>query len=139
MSDRDQEIINGLRRGYEAFNRADFDAVMELVHPEIELVRAGGQSSLRGADAVRAWMEPDALEDQRMEPLEFRVNGDKVLVHQNVRARGAGSGIELDVDAWVVWTFDDDGLVTRLEAFLDQESEALNAAGFSESDRQRQT
>ena len=49
-----------------------------------------------------------------MEPKEFRANGDKVLVHQNTRARGAASGIELDIDTWAVWTLDDDGLVTRI-------------------------
>jgi hypothetical protein len=27
MSDRDQEIIDSLRRGYEAFSRVDFDAL----------------------------------------------------------------------------------------------------------------
>ena len=33
----------------------------------------------------------------------------------------------------MVWTFDDDGLVTRAEAFLThQDAEALEAAGLSE-------
>jgi hypothetical protein len=71
--------------------------------------------------------------DQRWEPKEFRVNGNKVLVHQNTRARGAGSGIELDVDTWAVWTLDDDGLVTRIEGFLiHEDSAALEAAGLRE-------
>ncbi len=64
---------------------------------------------------------------------EFRVNGDKVLVRHNTRARGAGSGIELDIDTWAVWTLDDNGLVTRIEGFLIyEESAALEAAGLSE-------
>ena len=42
--------------------------------------------------AFRAWMEPDALVDSRIEPLEFHTTGNKVLVHQLNRARGAGSG-----------------------------------------------
>jgi ketosteroid isomerase-like protein len=131
MSDRDQEIIGSLRRNYEAFNRGDFDAAIEIAHPEIEFVPPGGQSSLKGADAVRAWMEPDAFEEQQIEPREFRIHGNKVLVSQHIRARGAGSGIELDIDAWAVWTLDDDGLATRLEGFLPhQESEALEAAGL---------
>jgi ketosteroid isomerase-like protein len=133
MPDRDQEIINSLRRVYEAFSRADFDAAVEIAHPDIEFVLPGGQSPLRGADALRAWMEPDAIEDQRIEPREFRVRGDKVLVQQHTWGRGAGSGIEVEVDMWVVWTLNDDGLVTRVEAFLvDQEGEALEAAGLSE-------
>ena len=78
-------------------------------------------------------MEPDAIAEQRIEPREFRVSGDKVLVHQHTWGRGAGSGIELEIDLWVVWTLNDDGLVTRMEAFLvDQEGEALEAAGLSE-------
>ena len=77
-------------------------------------------------------MEPDALEEQRVESREFRVNGNKTLVRQKTRARGAGSGIELDVDSWAVWTLDDGGLVTRLEAFLvHEESEVIEAAGLS--------
>jgi ketosteroid isomerase-like protein len=133
MSDQDQEIPTSLRRIYEAYSRGDFDTAIEMAHPEIELVLPGRQTPLRGVDAVRAWMEPDALEDQRIEPIEFRINGEKALVHQRARARGAGSGVELDIEMWTVWTLDDDGLVTRLEAFLThEESEALEAAGLSE-------
>ncbi len=78
-------------------------------------------------------MEPDAFAEQRIEPLEFRVNGDKVLVRQELFARGAGSGIELDVGSWAVWTLDDEGFIARGEMFmLDQEADALEAAGLSE-------
>jgi ketosteroid isomerase-like protein len=133
VSDRDQEIIGSLRRSFDAFNRADFDTAMEIAHPEIEFVPPGGQSSLRGADALRQWMEPDAFEEQQIQPREFRVNGNKVLVRQHGRARGAESGIELDIEAWTVWTLDDDGLVTRVEFYLPhQETEALEAAGLRE-------
>ena len=126
MSDRDEEIVAGLRRIYEAFNRGDFDAAIAVAHPEIEYVPPGGQSSLRGAEAVRAWMEPDAFEDNQVEPLEFNIQGNKVLVRQHATARGAGSGIELDMEIWAVWTLNDDGLVTRSEVYLPrQETEAL--------------
>ena len=122
-----------LRRLYEALNRGDFDTAIEMAHPEVVFTRPGVEAPLRGAAALRAWLEPDALVDQRWEPKEFRVNGDKVLVRQNTRARGARSGVELDVDTWAVWTLDDDGLVTRIEGFLThEESAALEAAGLSE-------
>ena len=133
MSDRDQQIIDRLRRAYEAFSRADFDTAMEIVHPDIEFVPPGGQSPLKGAEAFRRWMEPDAIAEQRVEPRELRVKGDKVLVRQHTWARGAGSGIELEIDTCVVWTVDEDGLVTRVEGFLGhQENQALAAAGLSE-------
>lgn len=132
MSDRDRENIASLRRAYEAFSRGDFDAAIEIVHADVEFIPPGGQSPMRGAKAFRAWMEPDALAEQRIEPLEFRTNGNRVLVFQKTRARGASSGIELDLDSWVVWTLDDDGLVTRVEAFLmHEEDEALEAAGLT--------
>jgi ketosteroid isomerase-like protein len=133
MSDRDEEIIARLRRSYEAYSRGDFDTAIEVAHPEVELVPPGGQASLRGAEAVSAWMEPDAFASQDIEPLDFRVEGNKVLVRQRSRIRGAASGIEMEVDLWVVWTLNDDGLVTRIENYLDhQEAEALEAAGLSE-------
>ena len=34
----------------------------------------------RDRAALRAWMEPDAFEEQRVEALDFKVQGDKVLV-----------------------------------------------------------
>jgi ketosteroid isomerase-like protein len=133
MDGRDAAMIDALRRAYEAFNRGDFDAAVEFAHPEMEFVPPGGQASLRGAAALRAWMEPDAFEEQRIEPLDFRVEGNKVLVRQHTQARGVGSGINLDMEHWTVWTFDADLLVTRAETYLPhQESEAREAAGLRE-------
>ena len=133
MDERDVAMIDALRRAHEAFNRGDFDTAVEFAHPEVEFVPPGGQASRRGAEALRAWMEPDAFEEQRIEPLDFRVEGKKVLMRLHTQARGAGSGIDLDLKMWTVWTFDDDLLVTRVEAFLPhQESEALEAAGLRE-------
>src|SRR3954452_21897034 len=133
MSDQHQEILSSLRRLYELLNRGDFDAAMESVDPEVEFIRPGVEAPVKGAGALRAWLEPDALVDQQWEPKEFRVNGDKVLVRQHTRARGAASGIELDVDTWAVWTLDDDGLVTRIDGFLvHEDSAALAAAGLLE-------
>jgi hypothetical protein len=80
-------------------------------------------------------MEPDALEEQALELVDLTLAGDRVLVRVRVRLRGAGSGIELDVDAWTVWTFDADGLATRIEIFLDhEEAEALRAEGLPAGD-----
>jgi ketosteroid isomerase-like protein len=125
------ENVERLRRAHEAFSRGDFDTAIEFVHPEFEFVRAGGQSRVRGAEAFRAWMEPDALEDAQVVPLEFRTNGNKILVRSRTRARGAASGMELDNETWAVWTMDENGLATHLEAFLaHQGDEALEAAGL---------
>jgi ketosteroid isomerase-like protein len=124
----EQQLIERLRRGYELFNAEDFDAAMTLAHPDIVFVRPGGQSDVRGADALRAWMEPDAFESQVIELEEFEVAGNRVLVRQHATARGAGSGIEMEIESWTLWTFDQDGKATRAEFFLShQEDEARRA------------
>ena len=129
----DEKMIAALRRLHDAFNRGDFEAVVEMVHPDVELVRTGGQSSVKGVAALREWMEPDAIEEQRVEPLDFRVKGDKVLVRVHTTGRGAGSGIEIDDVTCIVWTLDDHGLVKKAQLFLPhEEAEALEAAGLSE-------
>jgi ketosteroid isomerase-like protein len=132
ISDREPGSIQSLRRGYEAFSRGDFDAATEIAHPEIVFIPPGGQQPLRGASALRAWMEPDALVEQRIEPLEFRINGNKVLVRQRTTARGAASGIELDLENLAVWTMDEAGLATQVESFLaHEEGKAFEAAGLA--------
>jgi ketosteroid isomerase-like protein len=129
----DEEMIAVLRQLHDAFNRGDFEAAVQLAHPDVELVRRGGQSSVKGVAALREWLEPDAFEEQRLEPLDFRVNGDKVLVREHATGRGAGSGIEVDAVGWVVWTLDDHGLVKKAQLFLPhEEAEALEAAGLRE-------
>ena len=78
-------------------------------------------------------MEPDAFESQAIEPLDLRGVGDKVLVRARSKIRGAGSGIEAEFLFWAVWTFDETGVTTRVEIYLDhQKAEALEAAGLSE-------
>jgi ketosteroid isomerase-like protein len=119
----EEELIERIRRAFEAFNRGDFDTAVGVVHPDVIYVPPGAQGELRGAEAMRGWMEPDAFESQMIEPLEFRVSGNRVLVRQRATARGAGSGIEMELEMMVLWTFDEDGNVTRLEAFLPHEEE----------------
>jgi hypothetical protein len=90
-------------------------------------------SSVKGIAALREWMEPGAIEEQHFEPLDFRVNGDRVLVRVHATGRGAGSGIEMDAAICGVFTLDDHGLVKEIQGFLPhEEAEALKAAGLSE-------
>ncbi len=128
-----EENVETLRAAFAAFNRGDFDVVIKLAHPDFELVRGGGQSVVKGVAAFRTWMEPDAFEEQRYEPLDITASGNRVFVRLRFTGRGAGSGMDLDFTTFSVFTFDDAGLLTRLEGFLPhEEAEALEAAGLSE-------
>jgi ketosteroid isomerase-like protein len=128
MALSEEQMIEGLRRQTEALNRGDFDAVMELADAEIVLVRAGGLPELRGTEAVRAWLEPDAFESQAYELLDFESHGNRVLTRSLTRARGAGSGIEMEIEALSLWTFSDAGKVTRMETFLTTEEDEARRA-----------
>lgn len=123
--------IEKVRRWFDALNREDFDAALELAHPGVEFVPPGGQPPYRGTESVRRWMEPDALLGQVVQPLETTAVTDRtILARQHVTARGASSGIKLDVISWSVWTFDEGGLITRIEIYLEHEEErARESAG----------
>lgn len=129
----ESETIRLLREAYEAFNRGDFESVLDRADPDFELMRPsggtyGGSEPIRGRDAVLAYLRPDAFERQQVTPLEFVENGDVVLVRLNAYGRGAGSGIEVEVEAFHVW-WARDGRALRLETHLDRES-AREAAGL---------
>ena len=118
----------------DAVGRADYDTAMELVHPQIALVPPGSQAPRKGAGRFRRWMEPDAFAEQVIRPLDF-VAGEngKVLSTQHIKARGSGSGIELEITSFAVWSFDEDGLVTRVEIYLPhEEAKARAVAGLTD-------
>jgi ketosteroid isomerase-like protein len=129
-----RENVETVRRSLEAISSEDFDAAVRLMHRDIVFVPPGDQAPYKGAKSLRRWMEPDAFQGQVVRPLETVVVTDRtILAKQHVTVRGSASGIELDVISWSVWTFDEDGLVTRIEIYLDHEKDkALEAAGLSE-------
>jgi limonene-1,2-epoxide hydrolase len=118
-----------VRGAIEAFNRGDFDAVIELIHPEIEVIRLGGLPTISGRDAAFGLMVPDAFDSQELVIDEIRIEGDVVLVSGPFHARGAGSGIELHRESHSVFWLED-GLIRRMGTYFELD-EALAAAGMS--------
>lgn len=78
-----------LRRAYEAFNARDIEAVLALMHPDVDWpnVMDGGRE--RGQAAVRAyWTRQFGLIDSHVQPEKFEVQADgriAVEIHQVVR------------------------------------------------------
>ena len=128
-----QENVETARRWLEAISGGseDFDRALALVHRDIVFVPPGDQAPYRGAESLRRWMEPDAFQEQVVKTFETVVVTDRtILGRQLITARGTASEIELDVITWSVWTFDEDGLITRIEVYLDhEEDKAREAAG----------
>lgn len=124
----DMELaVERVRDGYEAFNRGDFDASAEFIHPDIVWNRvAEVESPLEGRDAVRANLEPEIFAEQRTEIREALVEGDCVLVRAAFYAKGAASGIEIGNEAWQLWRIKD-GMAIEFSHFTDRD-EAVAAA-----------
>ena len=116
--------VEKVRRGFASFNRGDIEAMLTVVHPEIELVPLSAKMVdgrvYRGHDGVREWDRQRAeVWDLRFEPTEFEDLDGRVLVHGVAHSRGRAAGVEIETP--VTWAFDfEAGLIIRLEAFLDR-------------------
>jgi ketosteroid isomerase-like protein len=115
----ESERVTAVREAYSAYNRGEYDSVLELMHPDIEW-RPPAESlepkPLRGRDAVREYMAPNLLRDQRAEPVEIVDAGDRILVEARASARGVDSGLEVVQTVFHVWTIADEQVV-RFEVY----------------------
>jgi ketosteroid isomerase-like protein len=128
-----EQDVETLRRGFETFNREGVDAILDLLHPEFVAVTtpdvALEPDTYRGYAGLRRYFAAfdDVMEDIRFEPGEFVDAGDKVIVSFVLKARGKGTGIEVEQQAVQVWTMRD-GKALRVETFPDLDS-ASRAVG----------
>src|SRR3954466_14050844 len=124
--------IERMKEGLAHYNSGRFDALREFVAPDLLVERIGNLPPLRGWEAFRAMQEPDAFEWQKIELLDWTVNGDKALLHVLIRSKGAMSGLVLEQEGWLVWTVADH-LVVRIQVFTDA-ADASAAAGLGQND-----
>jgi ketosteroid isomerase-like protein len=107
-----------IEAGIDAFNGSDHERLLSLLTEDVEWKRIDGLpdegGTLHGREAVRAFLEPEVFDRARFEVLEVVEGGDTALVHGVFHARGAGSGIELDTETYVVYRLRD-GLACRVE------------------------
>jgi ketosteroid isomerase-like protein len=91
-------------RGIEAYNRGDFQALMELIDDDVEAVVPDGMANAgtyRGVQGfqrmTRHWGE--AWAEFRVEVEELIEEGDAVIAPVTQHARGRGSGVETQMSA----------------------------------------
>ena len=127
----ENELEDTFRRGMEAFSRADVDAALEAVHPEIEFIpaRAAMQGSFHGHEGMRRFFA-DNEENfdlfQATYPEIRRIDDDRMVALGSVRTRGKSSGVETEVPSAVVLDFRE-GKLVRFED-LGDESRAMTMA-----------
>jgi ketosteroid isomerase-like protein len=131
MSQENVEIVRG---GFEAFNRQDWDAVLEHAAPDFVLDMSRSIGPRRGTyklDQLRSYLEDfgETFESFRIEADEFIEAGERIVVPTTAHGRGR-DGIEAKAHTALVYTFRD-GAVTRMVMYQGRH-EALEAAGLRE-------
>jgi ketosteroid isomerase-like protein len=110
------------------------EPLFETMHAEIEIVDHDlpDATPQRGHDGYIRWLQEwaDAWEEFSVEPEEFIDAGDdKVLLVLRMRAKGRGSGVELDRQDAIVYTMRD-GLIVRQD-YYNNKPEALESVGLT--------
>jgi ketosteroid isomerase-like protein len=126
-----------IEAGVEAFNGEDHERLISLLTEDVEWKRVDGLPDqggvLHGREAVRAFLQPEVFDRSRFEVVEAVEEGNTALLHGVFHARGAGSGIELDVHTYVVYRLRD-GLACRVESWRMRE-DAERSSGLRLSRR----
>jgi ketosteroid isomerase-like protein len=132
---RSQQNVEVVRRWTDAYNRRDFEALIELIDPEFDFksrfvdLESGFQGYERFPDAYFRTLD-EAYERFEVIPSEFLDAGAAVLTVATAEWRGKASGAEGKLPIFVAsWLRT--GKIFRTETFTDR-SEALAAVGLSE-------
>jgi ketosteroid isomerase-like protein len=132
MSRENVEIV---RQFAECWARSDWDGTAELVDPDVEQhSTVGGLEEgrvLRGIDEIRRDYElvEETWDEHRIEMEKLFDAGDRVVVFQREYQRGRSSGVELEIEAAVIFDLRD-GRIVRMQGYMDRGA-ALEAAGLS--------
>jgi ketosteroid isomerase-like protein len=131
MSQENVEIVGSF---YDQWN-GRLPGPIELMDPEIEYVNPAGAvepGTRHGLDAFTKAVEKvfEGWEAWQMKPEQFESVGDQVAVVVRYRARGRGSGVEVEGRESALWTLRD-GKVVRY-AWFHEPGDALEAAGLRE-------
>jgi ketosteroid isomerase-like protein len=133
-----QENVEMFRRGADAYNRRNVEALLATVDPEVEWhpllqVLLGGKATVyRGHEGVRKLLRDfdEAFAELQADLSEVRDLGERVVAIGQLRGRGKESGVETESE--IVWLVDfKNGKGIRVREYLDP-NEALEAAGLSE-------
>src|SRR3954471_10334520 len=134
-----QENVEIVRRASEFRSGRDWEGMVELVDPDVELRgTVGGLEEdfvSRGLDPIRQRFAAELDEvwvEHRIEPVRFIDAGERVVVIHREYQRGKGSGVETEIDTASVFEVRG-GRIVRIQPYMNPAA-ALQAAGLSEHD-----
>src|SRR3954447_19212452 len=125
-SDTQRRNVDLTRRGFEAYNAGDYQSVIELLHSDVELHADHellNRGDYAGHEGFRQWSAEwlEAWEEFRVETNSIATFGDHwILVDSHQVARGAGSGIDVEMD--VFWALEaENGKLRRMHIYPSRE------------------
>jgi ketosteroid isomerase-like protein len=131
-----QENVELVRRCTQFWTERDFSLIPELLDPEvvIDLSRnVFNPDVYRGYEGVKRYVDVvDEMWDRFEAKIEDVIDtGENVVTATRMSGVGRGSGVEVEMQIFQVWTFRE-GRVLRLIGGYRDRAEALEAAGLSE-------
>jgi ketosteroid isomerase-like protein len=125
-----RENVELVRAAVEAFGRGEVERALDMTHPQLVTTRVDPDNAVRhGREGFLAmvadWTE--GFEGWGFSGDDFADAGDAVVVRTRQWARGAGSGVPVEAEFWIVYEVADD-LITRVSIYSDK-AEALATAG----------
>jgi ketosteroid isomerase-like protein len=131
-----QENVERVRRGFEAFNRCDYESWIALFDEDTEfldLAETPDTGVFRGHAGIRVWLaklQEAWGEGFRFEPLSITPGDDVVVVDTLARGVGLESDVKVEMTVYIVLRFRDQKIVWS-RGFMDRAG-ALEAAGLRE-------
>jgi ketosteroid isomerase-like protein len=129
-----QENVELSHQVFDAFNRRDLGAYLELMDAEVEAVPllVAMTGDYHGHAGIRRWWENllDVFPDFAVEPVEVRDLGNLTLAALRFGGRGAGSETPFEQAVWQLGEWRD-GKCVWWRAY-ETEAKALEAAGLGE-------
>ena len=121
-----------IRLGYDAWNRGDWRAMEQLLTPDFVVDatdRVLNPATYSGSAGFRRMADEmfEIWESWLIEPAEFIERAGEVFVEHVIKARGKGSGVQLERTYWSVWTIRD-RKASKLALYMDRDR-ALAAIG----------
>lgn len=132
-----EQNVERTRTAYEALDRRDLDAFLEMIDPDVEFtsrtVPSEADPNYRGHDGIRRWWRDllAVFPDFSIEILEVRDLGERTIFRAEVRGRDAGGDPPIGQEIWQAneWR---NGRLVWWHTF-DTEAEALEVARLLES------
>jgi ketosteroid isomerase-like protein len=126
--------VDVVRRLFERYNEVGMEGVLETMDEgiliEIPPELSAEPDDYYGHEGARRYFDGFAgmLDDVRYEALDLIPVGDAVISHIRLSGRGASSGLDVDLEAYVLHELAG-GKIVRIRPYADLESAQAAAAG----------